>query len=291
MQYPIQPDQFVHVRRQFTRAHGTFGQHNAVFLNTSDRMLNRLAVLAINPSRILDLGCRNGYQFRALRDQFPGAQVIGVDPACIGQSLRWWQRLPKNNTKIAVDPHHLPFQDGCFDLVVSNLLLPWCQDPGAVFGEVARVLAENGAFMFTSAGPDTLQEYGELWRNIDSAQHVFGLADMHQTGDELINAGFSAPVLDREVITVDYPSIDALQEEMRHIGAANVACGRRIGLMTSKMRKLVREKAPKQRFAITLELVQGHGWKGALSQKRNNSADEVSVSLESLRQSLRGTGR
>lgn len=291
MQPAIQPDRFEHVRRQFAGAYGAFGQHNAVFQNTSERMLARLEVLAIKPVRVLDLGCRNGYQFKALQQQFPDANLIGVDPAGAESPGRWWQRKNRIASTLAADPHQLPFADGSFDLVVSNLLLPWCHDPGSVFAEVVRVLAENGAFMFTSAGPDTLQEYSELWRDVDANQHVFGLADMHQIGDELLNAGFSAPVLDREVIMVDYPSIDALQDEMRHVGAANLACGRRNGLMASQMRKLIRAKAPNQRFAVTLELVQGHGWKGVLPQNRNNSSDEYSVSLDSLRQSLRGTGR
>jgi len=289
MQPPIQPDRFEHVRRQFADVNGTFSRHNAIFQNTSERMLARMEVLAIKPLRVLDLGCRDGYQIKALQKQFPDAQVIGVDPASVTSMRRWWQRKSKNAAKLAADPHHLPFTDGSFDLVVSNLLLPWCHDPAGVFAEVERVLAENGAFMFTSAGPDTLQEYSDLWRGIDSTQHVFGLADLHQTGDELLNAGFNAPVLDREVITVDYPSIDALQDEMRHVGAANIACGRRIGLMASQMRKLLRAQATGQRFAVTLELVQGHGWKGSLRQNRNNSSDEFSVSVDSLRQSLRGS--
>jgi len=290
MQPPIQPERFERVRRQFTDAHGAFSQHNAVFKDISARLLSRLAILAIEPCRVLDLGCRDGYQLKALQHQYPDANLIGVDPACVATPTRWWQRKSKNVTQVTADPHQLPFIDGSFDLVVSNLLLPWCHEPGAVFAEVARVLADNGAFMFTSAGPDTLQEYSELWRSIDSTQHVFGLADMHQTGDELLSAGFSAPVLDREVITIDYPSIDALQDELRYVGAANLACGRRNGLMASNARKLIRAKAPQMRFSVTLELVQGHGWKGSLSQKQNNSSDEFSVSLDSLRQSLRGSG-
>jgi len=286
----MQPDRFERVRRQFADANGVFSQHNAIFKNTSERLLSRLSVLAIEPHRILDLGCRDGYQLKALQNQFPDAEVIGVDPASVARPVRWWQRKPNKAAQFAADPHQLPFTDGSFDLVVSNLLLPWCHDPGVVFAEVARVLAENGAFMFTSAGPDTLQEYSALWRSIDSAQHVFGLADMHQTGDELLGSGFSAPVLDREVITIDYPSIDALQDELRFVGAANLACGRRNGLMASNVRRLLLEQARQRRFSVTLELVQGHGWKGSLSKNQNNSSDEFSVSLDSLRQSLRGSG-
>jgi len=292
MQAPIQPDQFEVICRQFNGVNGVFDAHNAVFRDISERMLNRLDLLAIEPGRVLDLGCRTGYQFKALQARFPKAFLVGTDPAGMpADSTGGWWRRRKIAQVISADPHCLPFADGSFDLIVSNLLLPWCHDPAAVFSEAARVLADNGALMFTSAGPDTLQEYARLWTNIDSAQHLFGLADMHQTGDEMLAAGFAAPVLDRENIMVDYASVDALQHEIRHLGAGNVACGRRAGLMSPNVRKLLRDNAPDGRISITLEVVQGHGWKGALSPNRKNSTDEFSVSLDSLRQSLQGSGK
>jgi len=294
MQSPMQPDQFEVIRSQFAGANGVFDQHNLVFKEISERMLARLDMLAIEPSRVLDLGCRNGYQMEALQKRFPNAYVVGSDPvgSTLTSSKRWWlRRRAVTPTIVPADPHRLPFADGSFDLLVSNMLLPWCHDPAAVFAEAARVLADNGAFMFTAAGPDTLQEYADLWCKIDEKQHVFGLADMHKTGDEMLHAGFAAPVLDRENIVVDYASVGALEDELRQIGAGNVAIGRRAGLMSRSVRNSVSEAARVGRFSVTLELVQGHGWKGALSSNRNNSSDEFSVSLDSLRQSLRDSGK
>ena len=288
---PIQPGQFELIQRHFADTNGAFDDHNAVLQETSDRMMSRLDLLAIEPTRVLDLGCRSGYQFDALQNRFPKAYVAGADPAPAARTMpnRWWRRRAVSPI-VCCDPHRLPFADGSFDLVISNMLLPWCRNPDQVFAETARVLADNGAFMFTAAGPDTLQEYAELWRSVDSAQHVFGLADMHKTGDEMLHAGFAAPVLDRENIVVDYASVDALQDELRQIGACNVANGRRAGLMSHSVRMKLREAQSGDRFAVTLELVQGHGWKGGLTANRNNTSDEFSVSLDSLRQSLRGSG-
>jgi len=97
------------------------------------------------------------------------------------------------------------------------------------------------------------------------------------------------PCLDRENITVDYPSIDALQDELFHIGSANIAEGRRRGLMAPSVRTCLRSNTDQMtRFPVTLELVQGHGWKGELQSGRfengrNNSTDEYRISVESLR--------
>jgi malonyl-CoA O-methyltransferase len=189
-------------------------------------------------------------------------------------------RVPQ---RVACDPHELPFADGSFDLVVSNLLLPWCHAPHRVFEEAARVLAVGGAFFFTSAGPDTLIEYRSAWAAIDSHLHCFGLIDMHDLGDTLMASGFAAPVLDRDNLQIDYPDIDALQHELQRLGGANVANGRRFGLMSPSVRKALTTAAGTGRFPVTLELVQGHGWKGELRPAGVPADNDYRVSVESLR--------
>ena len=295
----IQPAPMPRVVRQFRRAADTFEAHAAVFESIGERLRERLELLSIEPRRVLDLGCRSGYQLATLEARYPDAAVIGVDPAPGAPSEApsswpaWLRRRPRQAPRVAADPHRLPFASGSVDLIVSNLLLPWCHAPHAVFAEAARVLGPGGAFLFTSAGPDTLREYRAAWARIDAHLHGFGLIDMHDLGDAMLAAGFAAPVLDRDEIRVDYPSIEALQEELRRVGAANLAGGRRSGLMSPTVRKALHEgAAPGGRFAVTLELVQGHAWKGELPVQRRGGDGESYVPLDSLRGSGgRGAGR
>ena len=296
----MQPAATPRVVRQFRRAAPTFDAHAAVFEDVGARLRERLDLLAVTPRRVLDLGCRSGYQLGSLRERYPGAEIVGVDPAPAppveppSSWPAWLRRRPPPAPRVAADPHRLPFADASFDIVVSNLLLPWCHAPHGVFAEVARVLAGGGVFLFTSAGPDTLREYRALWARIDAHLHGFGLIDMHELGDALLGAGFAAPVLDRDDIRVDYPSIDALQEELLRVGAGNVALGRRAGLMSPSVRRTLRaasgasaDGAP-GRFPVTLELVQGHAWKGESEVPRRGPAGEQYVPLDSLRGSRRG---
>ena len=290
----IQPETISAVRRQFLKANRTFDSRAAVFETISDRLLQRLELLAVKPERVLDLGCRSGYQLGALAQRYPDAVVVGADPAPgqLPQMPRSWpawlrRSRPAQSYRIACDPHVLPFADGSFDLVVSNLLLPWCATPHRVFEETARILASGGVFMFTSAGPDTLMEYRRAWASIDSHLHSFGLIDMHDLGDTMMASGFAAPVLDRDNLIVDYPDIAALQEELRCLGAANIATGRRQGLMSNTINKRLGADFPAgQRFPVTLELVQGHGWKGELKSKKTETGD-INVSVDTLRGSWR----
>ncbi|ASJ71146.1 methyltransferase domain-containing protein [Granulosicoccus antarcticus] len=285
----IQPASIALVRRHFSQANQEFDAYAAVFETIGDRLQERLSLLAIKPARVLDLGCRSGYQLAALQQRYPDAQIIGADPApgmvpqLPGSWPRWLRRRSRAPHRVACDPHELPFADGSFDLVVSNMLLPWCHAPHRVFEEAARILSPGGAFMFTSAGPDTLMEYRSAWAAIDSYLHGFGLIDMHDLGDTLMASGFAAPVLDRDNLQIDYPSIDALQNELQQLGAANVASGRRFGLMSPSVRKALSSVAAGQRFPVTLELVQGHGWKGELAKTGRQPEDEYRVSVDSLR--------
>lgn len=273
------------LRRRFERVAPQFPHFAGVLQAVSERLLDRLELLAIQPQRILDLGCRNGYQCSGLLERYPEACVIGLDPYADAMNLS--PAIAGTQTAgaiaLAADPHFLPLADNSIDLVVSNLLLPWCHDPDQVFAEVQRVLSVGGACLFTSAGPDTLQEYRHLWADIDTHDHVFGLVDMHDLGDAMLRAGFADPVLDRDTLAVDYPDIDALQNELHGLGAANLAPGRRPGLMNASVRTALRSAAAAgQRFAVTLELVQGHGWKGEAASSALAADGSYRVSLESV---------
>lgn len=290
----IQPDTIDRVRRQFLKANIRFDSYAAVFQTVAGRLEERLELLAINPERVLDLGCRTGYQLAGLQQRYPDAMVIGADPAPgMPQKLqgfwsRWLTKGAGSASTLACDPHELPFPDASFDLVVSNLLLPWCHSPHRVFEEVSRILSTGGVFMFTTAGPDTLTEYRDIWRTIDTYQHDFGLIDMHDLGDTLMASGFAAPVLDRGNLVVDYPNIESLQLELRQLGAANLANGRRKSLTSPTVcQRLIELGSSAMRFPVTLELVQGHGWKGDLQKASPADNSELTVSVDTLRGSWR----
>ena len=47
----------------------------------------------------------------------------------------WLRRF----ARVQADAEQVPFADGSVDLIVSNLMLPWC-NPDSVFAEFRRVL-------------------------------------------------------------------------------------------------------------------------------------------------------
>lgn len=277
------------VIRAFDRCAPHYADHAAVIETVGQRLLERLALLAVEPEVVLDLGCGVGSLLPQLRSLYSKASVLGIDTsvAMLRQARPRVGRWRNKARLICADAHFLPLDDASVDLVVSNLLLPWCQNHHRVLAEIHRVLTPGGALLFTSAGPDTLIEYRTLWEPDAEALRSYGLIDMHDVGDAMLSAGFSAPVLDRENLSIDYPSVLACEQELRAIGASNLSARRKRGLLTPSRKKEISQAAGAKRFVVTLELVQGHAWKGDLPTQSVTQSGNTAISISALRQSLR----
>ena len=88
---------------------------------------------------------------RKLLERFPGARVVGVDPApgMVEQAAR-----AGGGAEFLVAPaERLPFDDRAFDVVVSTFSFHHWADHGSALAEVRRVLRDRGAFAASDAFP------------------------------------------------------------------------------------------------------------------------------------------
>ena len=95
--------------------------------------------------------------------------------------------------------------------------------------------------------------------------HVNQFTDMHDVGDGLLQAGFADPVMEAEIITVQYQTIDKLMADLRATGANATAQGGRPGLTTPSMLANLRRAYDAYRvdglLPASYEVVYGHAWK------------------------------
>jgi len=278
-------------RKAVDRAISSYSQHAHVFDEIANRLLERLDLLKAPPARVLDLGTGNGRHLEVLRRRYPKATIIGADInqsvlRSARRSLPGWQRLlAKRPRLVCMDAgEQWPFADESFDLVVSNMMLPWINETDKLASELARVLATGGAFFISSAGPDTLKELRSAWESIDACAHVNAFLDMHDLGDMFVRAGLADPVMDSERIEVRYKDTLTLLTELELTGCTCVLCGRRQGLMGRQVRQLLVAHYPdSQSFIVdesdhsstisaTLELVVAHGWK--MNNQHNRAAGQ-----------------
>jgi malonyl-CoA O-methyltransferase len=271
------------VRRAFDRASETYDRAAVVQGEIRGRVLERLDLVRLQPAAILDLGAGTGHASRALKRRYPGAQVIAIDlsQGMLQESRRqqgWWQRFHP----LGADAHKLPIRSASVDLVLSNLMLEWCQDPDAVFAEIRRVLRPHGLLMFTTLGPDTLKELRDAWRRADRYAHVHRFIDMHDIGDALVRAGLAEPVMDTERLTITYSSLSALVEELRASGSTNIAHGRARGLTGKRRAQEFQTLGSSGALAVSVEAVFGHAWAGTLREQQRDGG-EVRVPVTAIK--------
>jgi malonyl-CoA O-methyltransferase len=252
------------IRKHFDAAVRRYDAAAVLQRTVADRLIARLDVVRAQPQDILDAGCGTGYCTRLMARRYRRARVIGVDLVwrMVVEARRqagWFARA----RFVGADAEQLPFGAATFDLVLSNFMLPWC-DPARVFAECLRVLRPDGLLVFTSLGPDTLQELRAAWLRVDPDAQPHLFLDMHDVGDALIRAGFVEPVMDVERYTLTYPDVRALLRDLKALGAGNARSPRRKGLASrsrfERFRAEYATQAHAGRLPATCEVVFGHAW-------------------------------
>lgn len=257
-------------RRRFERAADTYADAARLEAEVGARMLERLDYVRIVPRRILDAGAGVAREARRLADRYRDATLVALDfsLAMLRGAQReggFFSRLfgGPRPLPVCADFERLPLAAESVGLVWSNMALHWLDEPLDALREFHRVLAKDGLVMLSTLGPDTLKEL----RAAAGERRVHRFLDMHDLGDRLVAAGFSAPVIDMEVITVTYPDIDSFLAELRATGQTGVRADRPRGLsgrrFLAQLRAALRAQFLGERLPATFEVVYGHAWKGA----------------------------
>lgn len=247
-------------RRRFDRAAPTYARASRLESEVGARMLERLDYVRLAPERILDAGCGPAPQAAALARRYPGARLLALDFSlpmlARSRAIGWRARMlgKRPPAALCASLERLPLAAGSVQLVWSNMALHWVRDARAALAEFQRVLAPEGLLMFSTLGPDTLKEL----RAAAGEARVHRFADMHDLGDWLMAAGFSAPVMDVETINVAYRDMAQLFGDLRASGQVNARADRPRGLAGKGLRAALERAGTR----VTCEVVYGHAWKG-----------------------------
>jgi malonyl-CoA O-methyltransferase len=281
------------VRRSFDRAARTYDASAVLHSEVRGNLLSRLDLMALAPRVVVDAGAGTGHASHALIRRYPKALVIALDLSAhmlqaAGRRQSWLRRF----ARVCADAERLPLADGSVDLILSNLMLQWC-NPDSVFAEFRRVLAPHGLLSFTTLGPDTLRELRSAWGEVDSHTHVHQFIDMHDIGDALVRSGFASPVLDVERYTLTYPDVRRVAADLKATGAHNATMGRARGLtgrrLFTAMQTAYETFRQEGRLPATYEVVFAHAWTPDTDTRRTQEG--ASVSLDDIKQQLRARRR
>ena len=296
------------VRESFNKAADSYDGAAILQQEVCRRLLERLEYIKAEPRVVLDIGTGTGQGSMGLSKQYPQASIISLDlaekmllknrdkvtPAGLGHQLKKLFKSQTDYQFVCGDAERLPFADASVDLVFSSLTIQWCRDLKGLFQEFRRVLAPGGFMLFTTLGTDTLKELRASWAEVSDKVHVNEFADMHDIGDALYNAQAENPVMDSEIITINYQSVKDILLELKAVGAHNQNRGREKAL-TGKSRLKAMYQAYEQfrteaGYPVTYEVVYGHAWNPKTPlQNTCTVADQqqTSISLSQLKNTLR----
>lgn len=263
------------LRRRRDRAAGRFAEHDFLFREVADRLADRLEDVRRSFPLALDLGAGDGAMGRALAGR-KGIETLAALELAPGLAAR----NDSGALRAAGDEEALPFADGVFDLIVSNLALHWVNDlPGALI-QARRALKPDGFFCAAMLGGETLNELRLALYDAEAeicggvSPRVSPFAEIRDAGGLLQRAGFALPVADREILTVTYGDVFALMRDLRGCGAANAAMARRRVPVSRNLffaaaqRYAARWAEPDGRIPATFEVIYLAGWAPAPSQQQ-----------------------
>ncbi len=261
------------------------------------RMAERLPIIKLQPQVLADWNAFLGAGGALLAQTYPQARRVAVED---GQRLvappaaasPWWSPRRWRGGEPAPARAPAELTAGQVQLLWSNMGLHFAPDPAALMRQWHRVLAVDGFLMFSTLGPGTLTRLQALYAAQGWAPPFAPFVDMHDLGDMLIEAGFADPVMDQEIVTLTWPTPEALLAELRQLGG-NASPRRHAGLRTPRWRQrllalLGAQAGAQGRIALDFELVYGHAFR---PPPRPRVAARTEVPLDDLRSMARAGRR
>jgi NADH dehydrogenase [ubiquinone] 1 alpha subcomplex assembly factor 5 len=209
------------VRRQRKRAAAGFADHDFLFREVAERLVDRLTDIRRNFGIAIDLGARGSHLNQLLADNSSIETIIemGFSPGA-------------DEPNFVGDEEALPIAPACADLILSNLVLHWTNDvPGALI-QCRQSLKPDGLFMAAILGGETLTELRQVMMEAETeisggvSPRVSPFAELSDTAALLQRAGFNLPVADSDTITVTYADIFSLMRDLRGMGESNAVLAR-----------------------------------------------------------------
>lgn len=181
------------------------------------------------------------------------------------------------------------------NLITSIFGLHWSNDLPGTLTQIQNSLVEDGLFLAALPGDRTLMELrdcmltAESMINGNATLRIDPFGEVRQIGSLLQRAGFALPVIDTELLTVRYSSLNKLITDLRAMGAtsslySNTHFGPRN--LFEKTEEIYHERYQDQdgKLRATFEIIFLSGWSPHASQqkplKRGSAQNKLSDFLK-----------
>ncbi|KAL1917902.1 uncharacterized protein VTP21DRAFT_3736 [Calcarisporiella thermophila] len=260
----------------------------------AERVVDRLLDVKRDFGTVLDLGSGCGHVSKYLKNGIVKKLVM-----CDMSKNMLYRDAEKDSEyefeieRVQTDEELLPFKENTFDAIVSNLSLHWVNDlPGALI-QANKALREDGVFIASMFGGDTLFELrgalqlADLEREGGISPRISPMIQIRDAGGLLSRAGFTITTVDVDEVVVNYPSPFELMEDLRMMGESNAVLSRRPLLKRDNLlaaAAIYKELHgnPDGSIPASFQIVHMIGWKPSPTQRKPIERGSAKISLKDV---------
>ncbi|KAI8454669.1 S-adenosyl-L-methionine-dependent methyltransferase [Phakopsora pachyrhizi] len=197
-------------------------------------LVDRLLDIRRRYDEIVEFGSGAGYLLDELYESYPIKKLTMTDRS---EVMLWRDReLDPPDVeieRIQMDEESVSFENGSKDCIVSCLSLHWVNDLPGTLIQIKNSLKPNGVFIGAMLGGDSLFELrtslqlAEQERLGGISPRVSPMTDSRSMSSLINRTGFKIPTIDNDEITVRYPSMFELMDDLRSMGESNSILNRK----------------------------------------------------------------
>ncbi|MBW0485057.1 hypothetical protein O181_024772 [Austropuccinia psidii MF-1] len=196
--------------------------------------------------------------------------------------------------RVVMDEESVRFERSSQDCIMSCLSLHWVNDLPGTLTQINHSLKPDGVFIGAILGGDTLFELrtslqlAEQERQGGISPHISPMTDSRSMSSLINRAGFSIPTIDNDELTVRYPSMFELMDDLKFMGESNAIINRPTYLRrdtllaASSIYKSMYGSPTEPGIPATFQIIYFIGWKADSSQPKPMERGSAQHSLKEL---------
>ncbi len=261
------------LKQHRTRAASTINECDFLLREMAERLADRLADVNRSFPLALDLGAHHGVMTDVLEGRGDIGHLVQAD-------LSEAMIRKTGGLRVVADEEALPFAENNFDLVMSCGSLHWVNDLPGTLIQIQKALKPDGLFLAILPGGETLKELRQSFEQTEMqmkggvSPRISPFVDVRDAGSLLQRAGFALPVVDSDVLTVEYEHPLKLLADLRGMGETSALSEGNKHFISRTFMMAVMEHytqhfvAEEGRVRASFELVTMTGWKPHESQQQ-----------------------
>jgi malonyl-CoA O-methyltransferase len=253
----------------------SYDSQSFVQKDVNKRLLSRLDLVKHSMKDILEIGSGTGALSSAIQKKYSKAKIVSLD---LSHEMSKIHKLKNPNaiciTAIGENP---PFKKETFDTILSSLTLHWCKVDLNLFLKYTYLLKPEGLLLFTAAGPDTFREFKKCPQEIYNKLRFNRFLDMHHYGDFMLSANLKDPVVDSELITLEFSSLELLLKSLRFTGT-NITSNEHSQHITKSEYNIIEQSLYNEQsnsFELTYEIIFGYALKHPKTLDKSSKLIEI----------------